>query len=183
MTDLITSAPAHPAEALESALPADRAADNWPPTLDDDTALALLSAIEGGETKTLAPEKVGLTYRTVQRWCKRFPVFAAWIESAQMVGYQQRVDRIPTYAAAAFDRDTAAAAKVKIEAEEKWLKLSAPYRYGPKLGLDMAGGGEGEVAGYVLVPLKLGQPQPNGPVIEGSAIRVPMKQPAAAADA
>lgn len=171
----------HPAELAEPRLPENRTAENWPPTLDDKTAVELLDAIESGEPKTHAPKKVGLTYRTIARWCTKHALFAQWYAVASIVGYQARVDRIPGYASSAHDRDTAAAAKVKIEAEEKYLRYTDPRRFGSRIlaGLvdpDKPDAADDENDGWiVLVPAKQA-----GSVIEGESRRIDLIDPEAA---
>lgn len=150
---------------------------DWPEALDEAKAEGdggLFDLIESGDfTVKTAAKELGIKGATVYQWKKRYPRFAERLDEAVDIGIDMATDGYREITAV--DRDSAAGAQVKMAALDKYLQRKRPERFHVN-PFKPAGGGDGPaVMGVVLVPMKVGQPHDDRPVIEGTAVRVPAK--------
>lgn len=164
---------------------------DWPPNLNSEKADALFAKLEEGVPKSKAPAMVGLAWRTVFRWMKLHKDFAERVEEAAQIGYQAVVDTFPEIAESARDKESALAAKARVDILDRYLQRTAPHRYNVRLlqhsigaPADKGGAGSTPAVGLVLVPVKAsGRGLPPSPPIEGVATRIVVPDKHTAEDA
>jgi len=152
---------------------------DWPATLNSEKADALFRKIEAGVPRSRAPAEVGLAWRTVARWISKHKDFRERIEEAEVMGHQSIIDGWMDISKEATDKESAAAAKAKVDIQDRYLQRTAPHRYNVRLihhGLmaaTKANGGRIAAVGLVIVPMKVsGRGLPPTDPIEGVATRV-----------
>lgn len=150
---------------------------DWPEGLSDEKAKYLFDFVAGGKTIRKAAPLVQLTGQQVHAWKKKYAAFAERMAEAEAIGTEMMLDELIEDAwENARCRDSASAVKEKRSATEAYLAARFPERFRTSLLKPSIGGDGSALLGVVLVPMKVTHPQEDErPVIEGHAVRVPMK--------
>jgi len=147
-----TRAPKKPRTSVPAHLLVPVDAGDWPTNLDDKVAEALFKAMEGGLFLRKAAKACGLESATVRQWKHRHPKFAERLAEAEEIGKQELVEEIDEFSEGVIDRDSAAAAKAKLECRMEALRGRYPQDFKTSPFKPASAGSAEVIVGVVIVP-------------------------------
>lgn len=149
---------------------------DWPTNLDDKTAEKLFELVEGGMFVRKAAKQLGLQSGTVRQWKHRHAKFGERLAEAEEIGKQELVEEIDEFGDGAIDRDSAAAAKAKLECRMEALRGRYPQDFKTSPFKPALNGGGEVLVGVVVVPAKTPLLPHDQPInVEFSEVAVPAK--------